>query len=165
MRPPEMARLEKPPPRPFAFHASGGRDAGHCLSSPDSLAMASRLGPRHCGHSDAVSGAATAKAAEMPRMKRRMVAGRARNLNISDLLSNPPRGLRSYNEAAGAGVKEGKISVTATPATPDTAPAAGRARRDAGLWRLRRARDRDRRKRGPPPGSCRGRSPVLRDPR
>src|SRR5688500_20393828 len=41
--------LEKPLPRPEAFQASVGPEAGHARSSPVSVETPSRLGPRHWG--------------------------------------------------------------------------------------------------------------------
>src|SRR5215207_4321338 len=105
MRPPEMARLEKPTPRPLAFQASGGPDSGHFVSSPDSWATSSRLGPRHWGHSGEAAGAAAARAADIARMRARAAAGRGESLNIPDLLSNPRRvGLHRTGSPSRTGV-------------------------------------------------------------
>src|SRR5262245_11023315 len=103
MRPPEMATLEKPPPRPLVFQASGGPDWGQLASSPVSLATSSRLGPRHWGHSGDASGAATASVTEVARMRMRTAAGRVRILNIPDLLFEPRQEAPpSYNGARGS---------------------------------------------------------------
>src|ERR1044072_6967810 len=76
-----MATLEKPPPRPLAFHASRGPAAGHLASSPDSCATSSRLGPRHCGHSGELLAAAVS-AADMTSVRTRAAAGGVGNLGI-----------------------------------------------------------------------------------
>src|SRR4029434_10369773 len=55
MRPPATDRLEKPPPRPVVSQASGGPGAFHSESRPVSDETASRLGPRHPGHSAAAA--------------------------------------------------------------------------------------------------------------
>jgi hypothetical protein len=45
----------------FTFHNSLGPLAGHSLSRPVSVERPSRFGPRHCGQSAAVAGAAKAR--------------------------------------------------------------------------------------------------------
>src|SRR5579864_7002518 len=47
--------VENPAPIPCPFHASGGPFLGHSLSSPVSVEILSRLGPRHCGQGPAES--------------------------------------------------------------------------------------------------------------
>src|ERR1044071_7365960 len=103
MRPPEIATLEKPPPSPLAFQASGWPASGHFVSNPDSWATSSRLGPRHWGHSGDAAGAA--KATDVIRMRARAAAGRGESWSIPDLLFFP-----SYREPAWRGRK---FSVTA----------------------------------------------------
>src|SRR5689334_7425221 len=51
MRPPAIARLENPRPRPPIFQSRVGPPLGQAVNSPVSFDIPSRLGPRHCGHS------------------------------------------------------------------------------------------------------------------
>jgi hypothetical protein len=46
-RPFEMVTDEYPSPAPVAVQTSGGPASGHFLSSPTSVEIASRRGPRH----------------------------------------------------------------------------------------------------------------------
>src|SRR5436190_4129256 len=50
-----MAIYEKPRPASGYFHKSFGPSLGHSVSKPFSVETPSRLGPRHCGQSAAVS--------------------------------------------------------------------------------------------------------------
>jgi hypothetical protein len=51
MRPPEIATLDMPLPKPDACQESVGPSSGHSCSRPFSVEIPSRLGPRQLGHS------------------------------------------------------------------------------------------------------------------
>src|ERR1043165_5325333 len=53
---PTTATLEKPVPRPVAFHSNFGPSGGHFFSRPVSVETSSLFGPRNCGQSSDAAG-------------------------------------------------------------------------------------------------------------
>src|SRR5262245_42201383 len=97
MRSPTTATLESPPPRPLAFHASGGPAAGHSPSRPVSADCPSRLGPRQPGQSEARRSRAAVSVAAAIR------AGMDVVRVISDSLAAPRPMLRQPGPAGARG--------------------------------------------------------------